>query len=172
ALEMKKVNEVSTVPVSKEAEFCNLCNVQGHSLEDCPSYPTFQESCKDQASVNAINQGPYQKASNFQPGETYNSNWKNHPNFKWRNDANFGPYQGSSQQFYSPQQQKQQGYYPQGQYQNHPGNALNYQPQAQGFSNHPNANFAPPQNQSNFAPQQNQMIPPVYQPPNKKSFED
>ena len=79
-IELKKVNEIQAVPQITLS--CNICEDQGHSTNDCPTIPAFKEVLLHQS--NAVNMvaksfsGPY--------SNTYNSGWRNHPNFSWRGD--------------------------------------------------------------------------------------
>ncbi|KAG6721654.1 hypothetical protein I3842_03G122900 [Carya illinoinensis] len=79
-IELKKVNEVQAVPQITLS--CNICEDQGHSTNDCPTIPAFKEVLLDQSSaVNMVAKsfsGPY--------SNTYNSGWRNHPNFSWRGE--------------------------------------------------------------------------------------
>ena len=49
-------------------------------MEDCPIIPTVKEMFGDQA--NVIEQ--FKPNNNASYGNTYNSNWRNHPNFSWK----------------------------------------------------------------------------------------
>ena len=72
-LELKKVQEVQAMP-------CSICQSYDHLEKECPTLPAVREMFGDQANVvdqfNPNNNAPY--------GSTYNSNWRNHPNFSWK----------------------------------------------------------------------------------------
>jgi hypothetical protein len=59
---------------------CSICASPIHSVQTCPSLPTFVESSMEQ--VNAFND--FRKQSNGPFSETYNSGWRNHPSFSWK----------------------------------------------------------------------------------------
>ncbi|XP_022852000.1 uncharacterized protein LOC111373667 [Olea europaea var. sylvestris] len=79
AMELRKVKEVK--PVQND-EICSICETFGHLTHDCPNIPVFKEVLHDQA--NAINTFKKPFPSPF--SETYNQQWRNHPNFSWRDD--------------------------------------------------------------------------------------
>ncbi|RVW69574.1 hypothetical protein CK203_066260 [Vitis vinifera] len=59
---------------------CSICQSYEHLVEECPTIPTVREMFGDQA--NVVDQF---KPNNYAPyGSTYNSNWRNHPNFSWK----------------------------------------------------------------------------------------
>ena len=58
-----------------------------HLANECPTIPTFKEMLYDQA--NAMNMVKKSYPSPYL--ETYNSVWRNHPNFSWRNDIVVAP---------------------------------------------------------------------------------
>ena len=75
ALESKKNDHIKSV---KDIS-CYLCN---HSTQDCPTLPALRESLHEQ--LNVIDNF---KRPNLNPySQTYNSGWRNHLNFSWRND--------------------------------------------------------------------------------------
>ena len=80
AMELRKVNGINTVP--KIDEVCRICETMELLTNECPTIPTFKEVLHDQA--NAMNMVKKSYASPYL--ETYNSRWRNHPNFNWRND--------------------------------------------------------------------------------------
>ena len=80
AMELRKVNGINIVP--KIDEVCRICETMKHLTNECPTIPTFKEVLHDQA--NAMNMVKKSYASPYL--ETYNSRWRNHPNFNWRND--------------------------------------------------------------------------------------
>ncbi|XP_022855492.1 uncharacterized protein LOC111376749 [Olea europaea var. sylvestris] len=79
AMELRKVKEVK--PVQND-EICSICETFGHLTHDCPNIPVFKEVLHDQA--NAMN--TFKKPFSSPYSETYNQQWRNHPNFSWRDD--------------------------------------------------------------------------------------
>ncbi|KAJ9538724.1 hypothetical protein OSB04_031457 [Centaurea solstitialis] len=69
-LNINETNQVQAV-TSSEKEMCVFCG-NNHTYENCPNNP---------ASVNFV--GNYSKNSPF--SQTYNSNWRNHPNLSYKN---------------------------------------------------------------------------------------
>lgn len=67
------VNQVQT-------EVCSLCASPMHTTQMCPSTAGYPECYAEQA--NALNNFGKPFASPF--SETYNQNWRNHPNFSWK----------------------------------------------------------------------------------------
>ena len=64
-LEVKKIREVQAIfetPV--QVMSCSICQSFEHLVEECPIIPTVREM--------------------FGDCNTYNSNWRDHPNFSWR----------------------------------------------------------------------------------------
>ncbi|WKA01406.1 hypothetical protein VitviT2T_019688 [Vitis vinifera] len=59
---------------------CSICQSFEHLVEECPTIPAVREMFGDQA--NAI--GQFKPNNNASYGNTYNSNWRNHPNFSWK----------------------------------------------------------------------------------------
>ena len=78
ALELKKNDHVKSV----QNISCYVCDSTDHSTQDCPTLPALRESLHEQVNVvdnfKRPNPNPY--------SQTYNSGWRNHPNFSWRND--------------------------------------------------------------------------------------
>ncbi|RVW19938.1 hypothetical protein CK203_115145 [Vitis vinifera] len=80
-LEMKKVQEVQALfetPV--QAMPCSICQSYEHGVEECPTIPVVREMFGDQANVI----GQFKPNNNASYGNTYNSNWRIHPNFSWK----------------------------------------------------------------------------------------
>ncbi|RVW18713.1 Retrovirus-related Pol polyprotein from transposon opus [Vitis vinifera] len=69
----------------KSSEFGSrpICQSYEHLVEECPTIPATREMFGDQA--NAI--GQFKPNNNASYGNTYNSNWRNHPNFSWKSRA-------------------------------------------------------------------------------------
>ncbi|RVW69016.1 hypothetical protein CK203_061095 [Vitis vinifera] len=80
-LEMKKIQEVQAIfETSVQAMPCSICQSYEHLVEKCPTIPTVREMFGDQANVI----GQFKPNNNASYGNTYNSNWRNHPNFSWK----------------------------------------------------------------------------------------
>ena len=81
----RKVDAIQKPNVVKVAgpveNACSICESPEHYTKDCPTIPAFQEVLHDQA--NAMN--TYKRPFSSPYSETYNPNWRNHPNFSWRN---------------------------------------------------------------------------------------
>ena len=154
AIEMKKVNKVTSVPQLPSVPMgsivedpCIICDPT-HSTINCPNLPQVKGAIQIEQS-NALN---YQrKPFNSPYSETYNPGWGKHPNFSWRNER--GPHN-----------------FPKDQGHNHPNQGFSNQaPQfqnqgPQGFPVNPNHGFHP-SSQGNSNP-----LP--CQPPHKRSLED
>nr|CAN73190.1 hypothetical protein VITISV_020469 [Vitis vinifera] len=64
-LEMKKMEEVQAISQTPlQAMPCAICLSYEHLVEECPTIPAMREM--------------------FGDCNTYNSNWRNHPNFSWK----------------------------------------------------------------------------------------
>ena len=85
AMELRKVNGINTMP--KIDEVCRICETMEHPTNECPTIPAFKEVLHDQ--VNAMNMVKKSYPSPY--SETYNSGWRNHLNFSWRNDNVVAP---------------------------------------------------------------------------------
>ena len=101
-LEGKQLHEVHAV-TENPAQTNPCTNFQSpvHPAEQCPMAP----SVKDLMSECANTVGQYKpQQSNAPYGNTYNSNWRNHPNLSWRpNPPAYVP-PGAKSQFGSPSQ--------------------------------------------------------------------
>ena len=94
AIELKKVNEVTSVPRvpsvpmgSRVEEPCIICNDPTHSTINYPNLPQFKGAIQIEQ-ANALN---YQnKPFNSLYFETYYPGWGKHPNFSWRKEG--GPH--------------------------------------------------------------------------------
>lgn len=80
-------------------EVCALCSNLSHTAQNCPSLPAYQEAYSEQ--VHALQS--YEKTSNSPYSSTYNPNWRNHPNFSWKQNQPLSNQGG--QQFNMPNQQ-------------------------------------------------------------------
>ncbi|RVW53765.1 hypothetical protein CK203_112887 [Vitis vinifera] len=80
-LEMKKVQKVQAISETPlQAMPCSICQSYEHLVEECPTIPAVREMFGDQANVI----GQFKPNNNALYGNTYNSNWRNHPNFSWK----------------------------------------------------------------------------------------
>ncbi|RVW76543.1 hypothetical protein CK203_064335 [Vitis vinifera] len=80
-LELKKIHEVQVVgetPV--QVKPCPIFQSYEHLVEECPTIPVAREMFGDQTNVI----GQFKPNNNALYGNTYNSNWRNHPNFSWK----------------------------------------------------------------------------------------
>ncbi|RVW30299.1 hypothetical protein CK203_094536 [Vitis vinifera] len=80
-LELKKMHEVQAVAETPvQGHPCPICQSYEHLVEECPTMPTVKEMFGDQANVI----GQFRSNNNAPYGNTYNSSWRNHPNFSWK----------------------------------------------------------------------------------------
>ncbi|KAJ9693000.1 hypothetical protein PVL29_011915 [Vitis rotundifolia] len=80
-LELKKMHEVQAVAETPvQVKSCSICQSYEHLVEECPTIPVAREMFGDQANVI----GQFKPNSNTPYGNTYNSSWRNHPNFSWK----------------------------------------------------------------------------------------
>ena len=81
-LEMRNQHEVRAVaetPVLPN-QLCFICQSTEHQGEHCPSIPSMREMIVEQANVV----GQYKPPANASYSNTYNPNWRNHPNLSWK----------------------------------------------------------------------------------------
>ncbi|RVW98966.1 Retrovirus-related Pol polyprotein from transposon 17.6 [Vitis vinifera] len=77
-LELKKIHEVQAVAETPvQVKPSPICQSYEHLVEECPTIPAAREMFGDQANVI----GQFKPNNNALYGNTYNSNWRNHPNF-------------------------------------------------------------------------------------------
>ena len=104
-LEGKQLHEVHAV-TDNTAQSNPCTNFQSpvHPIEQCPMTPAVKDMMSECA--NTVGQFKPQQ-SNAPYGNTYNSNWRNHPNLAWRpNPPAYVP-PGAKPQFGSPSQSQQ-----------------------------------------------------------------
>ena len=70
---------------------CLICQSYEHLVEEYPTIPVDREIFGGQANVI----GQFKPNNNASYGNTYNSSWRNHPNFSWK--ARAPQYQQSDQ---------------------------------------------------------------------------
>ncbi|RVW93793.1 Transposon Tf2-12 polyprotein [Vitis vinifera] len=80
-LELKRIHEVQAVAeASVQVKLCPNCQSYEHLVEECPAISAEREMFRDQANVV----GQFRPNNNAPYGNTYNSSWRNHPNFSWK----------------------------------------------------------------------------------------
>ncbi|RVW83967.1 hypothetical protein CK203_047327 [Vitis vinifera] len=75
---MHEVQAVVETPV--QGQPCPICHSYEHLMEECPTIPAVREMFGDQANVI----GQFRPNNDAPYGNTYNSSWRNHPNFSWK----------------------------------------------------------------------------------------
>ncbi|KAJ9705740.1 hypothetical protein PVL29_003706 [Vitis rotundifolia] len=77
-LELKKMHEVQAISETQAHVMpCTICQSCDHVVDECPTIPAVREMLGDQANVV----GQFRPNNNAPYGNTYNSSWRNHPNF-------------------------------------------------------------------------------------------
>ena len=80
-LERKRLHEVQAVTeVPPQTKPCFNCQSTGHPGEHCPIAPSVRDLMAEHANVVGQNRS----SANASYGNTYNPNWKNHPNLSWK----------------------------------------------------------------------------------------
>ncbi|RVW73220.1 hypothetical protein CK203_057362 [Vitis vinifera] len=80
-LELKKKHEVQAISDTQAHVLpCTICQSCDHVVNECPTIPAVREMLGDQANVV----GQFRPNNNAPYGNTYNSSWRNHPNFSWK----------------------------------------------------------------------------------------
>ncbi|WJZ91016.1 hypothetical protein VitviT2T_010128 [Vitis vinifera] len=80
-LELKKMHDVQAISETQaHAMPCTICQSCDHVVDECPTMPAVREMLGDQANVV----GQFRPNTNAPYGNTYNSSWRNHPNFSWK----------------------------------------------------------------------------------------
>ena len=97
--EMHAVNEL---PASQPA--CFNCQSNSHPGEHCSVVPLVRDLMQEHAHVFGQNKPP----TNSPYGNTYNPNWRNHPNLSWKSKPPAYAPKGAQQQFGSTSAQQQQ----------------------------------------------------------------
>ncbi|RVW18305.1 hypothetical protein CK203_109131 [Vitis vinifera] len=83
-LELKRIHEVQAVAEAPvQVKLCPNCKSYEHLVEECPAISAEREMFRDQANVV----GQLKPNNNAPYGNTYNSSWRNHPNFSWKTRA-------------------------------------------------------------------------------------
>jgi hypothetical protein len=85
--------ELSKVGVTKSHKpieiSCEICEANVRLTKDCPTIPAFKEVLHEHANA-------YQRPFSSPYSETYNRNWRNYPNFSWRNGQSTNEFQRCS----------------------------------------------------------------------------
>ena len=80
-LEMRNQHEVQAVNELLASHPANFnCQSSSHPGEHCPLVPSVRDLMKEHAHVLGQNKPP----TNAPYGNTYNPNWRNHPNLSWK----------------------------------------------------------------------------------------
>ena len=80
-LEGKRLHEVQAViEVPPQTKPCFNCQSTGHPGEDRPISPSVRDLMQEHVNVVGQNRPP----ADAQYGNTYNPNWRNHPNLSWK----------------------------------------------------------------------------------------
>ena len=80
-LKIKKICEVQAVAEAPVQDMpCLICQSFKHVVMECPIILVVREMFEDQENVI----GKFKPNNNASYGNTYNANWKNHPNFSWK----------------------------------------------------------------------------------------
>ena len=84
---------------------CFNCQSIGHQGEHCPISPSVRDLMIESVSIVGQNRPP----TDAQYGNTYNPNWKNHPNLAWKpKPPVYAPPGANQQQQYGSNSQQQQ----------------------------------------------------------------
>ncbi|RVW67517.1 hypothetical protein CK203_064157 [Vitis vinifera] len=84
-LELKRMHEVQAVAEAPvQVKLCPNCQSFEHLVEECPAISAEREMYRDQANVV----GQFRPNNNAPYGNTYNSSWRNHPNFSRPEQSN------------------------------------------------------------------------------------
>ena len=103
-LEGKRLHEVQAVTENPaQANPCINCQSTIHPEEHYPIAPSVRDLMSKHANVV----GQYKPQPNTPYGNTYNSNWKNHPNLSWKPNSPAYVPPGDKQQFGSSSQPQQ-----------------------------------------------------------------
>ena len=80
-LEMRNPQELQAVDEIPMPNMpCFICQSTKHLREQCPTVVAMREMLVEQANVV----GQFKPSTNAACGNTYNPNWKNHPNLSWK----------------------------------------------------------------------------------------
>ena len=80
-MERRRSHEVQAVEEgSVPIQPCFNCQSTDHQSEHCPMVPSIRDMMTEHANVV----GQYKPQPNVPYGNTYNPNWRNHPNLSWK----------------------------------------------------------------------------------------
>ena len=80
-LEGKRLHDVQAVTeITAQAKPCINCQSTGHPEENCLIAPSVRDLMQEQANMVSQSKPP----TNASYGNTYNPNWRNHPNLSWK----------------------------------------------------------------------------------------
>ena len=104
-LEMRNQHEVRAVAEAPvHIQPCSICQSIEHQGEHCPTVPSVRDMMAEHANVV----GQYKPPTNAQYNNTYNPNWRNHPNHSWKpNPPAYVPPAAQQQQQYGSSSQPQ-----------------------------------------------------------------
>ncbi|KAI5323622.1 hypothetical protein L3X38_032694 [Prunus dulcis] len=80
-LNSKLIHGINSVASEENFNICEVYKVMGHATKECPTLPVFRKMLHEHA--NYIDQ--FKKSSSSPFSETYNPQWKTHPNFSGKN---------------------------------------------------------------------------------------
>ena len=102
-LEMRNQHEVRAVAeASVQIQPCFICQSTDHQGEHCPTAPSVRDLMAENSNVV----GQYKPPTNAQYNNTYNPNWRNHPNLSWKaNPPAYVPPAAQQQQQYGSSSQ-------------------------------------------------------------------
>ncbi|KAM6553764.1 hypothetical protein CsatB_014526 [Cannabis sativa] len=95
-VEAMSLSQSMNTPMHRN-EFCSLCYSTSHTTQSCPSLPIYQEAFFED--VNALQ--TYGNSFDSPFAQSDNPNWRNHPNFSWRQNQ---PPMNQGHQYNSPNQ--------------------------------------------------------------------
>lgn len=75
-IEAMELGKVNSIKAAENLTNCDICECNTYFTKDCPTIRAFQEVLHNQ--VNALNM--YKRQLSNPTSETYNRNWRNHPN--------------------------------------------------------------------------------------------
>ena len=105
-LQQRNQHEVRAMTkASMPSQPCFNCQSTSHQGEDCLISPSIRDLMVENANVVGQNRPP----TDAQYGNTYNPNWKNHPNLAWKpKPLVYVPPRAHQQQQYGSTSQQQQ----------------------------------------------------------------
>ena len=81
-MEVLAFAKATTIVPKKTSTMCALCDTIDHCTDVCPIMVEVKEV---RGQVNAVGQFP--RSVNNPYSNTYNSGWRNYPNFEWRQEG-------------------------------------------------------------------------------------